>query len=43
LASLFLEQSVFLPKLTHAAVRFGCDSWPTCYFERRPRCRRDHL
>jgi len=21
----------FLPKLTHAAARFVCDSWPTCY------------
>jgi len=21
----------FLPKLTHAAARFVCDSWPTCF------------
>jgi len=22
---------IFLPKLAHAAARFVCDSWPTCY------------
>jgi len=26
-----LLSPIFSPKLTHAAARFGCDSWPTWY------------
>jgi len=26
---------IFLSKLTHAAARFACDSWPTCHYWRR--------